>query len=1188
MSKKVDKKTSQLSNPFSTGGGGVIFETHIQAAFAILMLTNGFAPCLPPWPIKKIKLQEKYAGFDTDDLIVVVKHPDSDKKARLLAQIKHSICITKKDQTFGEVIQSAWNDFQNPSIFTVGIDSIALITGPLSATDTKDVRRILEWARESEDAKDFLIKVNLMNISSRTKIAKLKAFQAHIRNANAGIDVTDEQLWEFMKSFHLIGFDLDIKAGISLSLLHSLIGQYSPENSNFLWSKVVDEVQTANKNAGTISFETLSEDIRSTFQRRAEETIPDSFIKKQEIIKTFSWSDVRYASELAIAVLLGAWDEKNDEDKIAEEKLTNEDFTIWIRKIREILQQSESPLILKNGIWSITKRLEMWNALGPRLFNEHLDRLKEVAASVLKERNPMFDLPPDERYAASIHGKVLAHSHAIRKGLTESLALLGCHPKALTNCSFNRAKVTASLAVREIFADADWVLWASLNDLLPLLAEAAPKEFLEVIEVALQSNPCPFVELFVQEGNGINSGNYITGLLWALETLAWDKQYLIPVTIILGELAAIDPGGNWANRPDNSLTTIFLPWLPQTIAPVNKRKVALQTLQNELPEIAWKILLTLFPNQHKTSSGSHKPVWRRTIPEDWPKGITQKEYWEQITNYTDMAVEMAWQDIHKLSELIKHFDNLPLPALNNILGYLKSDDITNMPEKDRFPLWISLVDFVSKHKRYVDANWAIGPEIVEKINSIAELLAPQSPMRRYWRLFNRHDIDLYEENENIKEQSKKLEQHRQEAIREIIINNGFGAVIKFAESVKSSRHVGLTLGFITEENVDSTILPGLLETENNKLVQFVSGYILGKQHTHGRKWVDEINISSWTTEQTCQFLVHLPFTSETWKRTQQLLGKNESLYWKKVSVVPYQTESDLSFAIDRLISHGRPNAAISCLSRMLYDKQSMNNTSAVKALLAAVTSTEPANSKDLYDIVEIIKALQDDPNTNPDDLFLVEWAYLSLLDHTGYTSPKLLEQRLAVEPGFFCEVIRVIYRSKNVEKPFTEPSEQQKNIAWNAYQLLRAWKTPPGTLPDGSFSSKTLSEWLINVKLACKKSGHLDAALSTIGNVFIHMPPDPDGLWIHHTAANALNARDAKKIRDGFRIGIFNSRGIHWVDPTGKPEEEFAAKYRQRAEEVEIHGYHRLAATLRDLAYSYEREAEQIIEGHKIRGANKE
>ncbi|WP_177323563.1 hypothetical protein [Pseudomonas sp. GM55] len=35
------------SNPFSTGGGGVNFETRVQAAFAVALLAGWLAPALP-------------------------------------------------------------------------------------------------------------------------------------------------------------------------------------------------------------------------------------------------------------------------------------------------------------------------------------------------------------------------------------------------------------------------------------------------------------------------------------------------------------------------------------------------------------------------------------------------------------------------------------------------------------------------------------------------------------------------------------------------------------------------------------------------------------------------------------------------------------------------------------------------------------------------------------------------------------------------------------------------------------------------------------------------------------------------------------------------------------------------------------------------------------------------------------
>ena len=261
--------------------------------------------------------------------------------------------------------------------------------------------------------------------------------------------------------------------------------------------------------------------------------------------------------------------------------------------------------------------------------------------------------------------------------------------------------------MREILADADWIIWASLDDLLPLLAEASPVEFLDAVEKALKYEPCPFDMLFAQEGNGIMGRNYTTGLLWALETLAWDTNYLTRVIVILGELASRDPGGTWANRPANSLTTILLPWLPQTCAPVLKRQAAVATLLDEFPEVAWTLLLSLLPGSHQSSFGSHKPSWREMIDDNWKRQVNQKEYWEQINAYSELTVNAAKRDVSKLVELIKHLDNLPQPARDQILSYLRSDAIVSMAQTDRLGLWTELVDLVSRHRKYSSARWAL-------------------------------------------------------------------------------------------------------------------------------------------------------------------------------------------------------------------------------------------------------------------------------------------------------------------------------------------------------------------------------------------------------------------------------------------------------------------------------------------------
>jgi len=200
---------------------------------------------------------------------------------------------------------------------------------------------------------------------------------------------------------------------------------------------------------------------------------------------------------------------------------------------------------------------------------------------------------------------------------------------------------------------------------------------------------------------------------------------------------------------------------------------------------------------------------------------------------------------------------------------------------------------------------------------------------------------------------------------------------------------------------------------------------------------------------------------------------------------------------------------------------------------------------------------------------------VSLLDRHSDGSPITLENRLASDPGFFCELIQLIYRAKDAEPE--EPSEQRRNMATNAYRLLSSWRVVPGTRADGEFELDAFTGWLTAMEEIVNTSGHYDVAMIQLGDVLVNSPEGPDGLWIHPVIAEAMNKRERSSLRDGYSTGIYNSRGVHTVDPEAKPERALAEKYRQRADQVENAGYQRLATTLRGVVDSYDRDAERII-----------
>ena len=1178
----MDEK--QLSNPFSTGSGGARFEANIQATFVTLMLSGGYAPCLPAWPIVEIKLQGMVAGYATDDLIVFIENPANNQRRRILGQVKHSIAITAaaSNKVFREVVQAAWSDFNNPKSFTKGKDVIALISGPISATDTDGVNGLLDQARHTRDADEFLTQIGRAKFCSDNIRNKLAAFKAQLKVANNGEEVENEDLHEFLKHFHLLGYDLARKGSVVSSLLQSHIAQFNKDIPDKIWYQILHEVQEFNQSAGTITLDTLPEDLVDHFSEPKVTHIPKDLVKEEADVdfsdqpNATNWNQHASAKKLAIANLIGSWNESKDADIEVVMQIVGEDYSSWVEDLREALQIHDCPLAYKNGLWHFKSRKQSWEEFGGRIFDNHLDTFKAVALEVLRADDPSFELPGEERYAAAIHGKVLPHSGNLREGLAETLALIGGRASSLTNCSQGKAEAIALLSVRDLFEESDWIRWGSLNSLLPTISEASPDEFLSAVESAIAAKPSPFDTLFEQEDTGIFGRNYITGLLWALEGIAWEEAYLSRTAVVLAEIASLDPGGNWVNRPINSLADIFLPWLPHTLASVKKRQAALKTICAEQPEVGWKLLESLLPNQRTTTSGTHKPNWRETIPADWEKGVTHGEYWEQSRFCAELIVDHAGFDIGKLASLAGNYDHLPPPASESLRDKLTSDYCINLPEEERMPIWDALCKFIAHHRRFPEAEWSLEDKFLVPMEDIATQLAPKSPSLLNKRLFSEVDRYLYEGDGDWKEEQEKLFERRKAAVENILAEGGLHQVIEFASTVSNSHLVGEVLADIDQYDFDAELLPSLLDMSDQMLWPFVAAYAWRRRYMGGWHWFDDVDKTDWDPQQVALLLCALPFEKNAWDRAAQLLGENESEYWKNTSANTYQADGDVEYALEKLLEFDRPNAAIEGLSQYLFNKKEMNPSLACDALLALVQSEEPPERIDTYHITKIIKALQENPATDQDRLFQVEWAYVTLLNRHNDSSPTTLENRLASDPVFFCELIQMIYRAEDSE-PEEEPSEQHRNIATNAYRLLSSWSVVPGARTDAEFDPDEFTSWLSDAEEVVKASGHYDVAMIQLGNVLVNAPEEPDGLYIHPVIAEAMNDRERASLRDGYRTGILNSRGVHTVDPEAKPERALAEKYRQRAEEVEYAGYQRLATTLRDVAASYDRDAERII-----------
>ncbi len=1145
---------SQPSNPISTSGSGFHFEAHVQAMFVTLMLSGGLVPHMPPWPISRIKLQGRDEGYETDDVIVWLKDPTTGEERRLICQIKRTIHITKTDKPFKDSLQGMWEDF-NAEWFHKDRDILLLICRQSSFVDSEVGEFLINQAKSALNVEEFERKVRSANFGPVKRQEKLEIIREILEDAK-GAALAPQELLEFLKSFLILNIDLGTEYGMTLPLLLSHILPFQTGDPYYTWARIVEHVHNVGQIAGCIVKDNIPEDLRELFKPRSIIHIPIDLALPTELHgNPMSGQETL----LAQIMLVGAWDERSDSDRSFMDLLIGGN---WIDTARQALHPPYDVLTVKNGRWRVLDRETLWTQLGTFLYDEHLVRFSELTTMVLTEQDPALDMDINQRHLVGLKRRQLNCSAGLRKGLAEALAILSTRTEVLNNCSVGKIRDTVILTVRNILEGAGWKTWASLGELLPLLAEAAPTEFLQSIERTLRKIPSPFDEMFTQESGGLFGRTYISGILWALERLAWSEDYLARVSLLLGELAARDPGGSWSNRPINSLVSLFLPWFPQTLAGSDMRRAAVGSLVSEFPDVAWDLLRKLMPGACASVMSNNKPIWFLCVPESWEPEVSYKQ---DVAVYVDMIIKLAAENASRLRDILPISGTFSSTARDQF-----AEEMACLSTNDGgLELWESINHYLRKARRNkqedFDEAWLL------RLEELSVQLKPADPASRNREWFIQNTSYLYEGTGDWEEKKELLRDKRVAAIRDVFAVGGLEAIMSFADIVENAIEAGRATAVFLGAQGD-VLLPSK-HNASKKQQDFIAGYVNERFHQGSWNWVDTLDRTGWSLQESATLLCNLEFTSEAWERVRNWLGVHEEEYWSHVSVRPNE-EQALPIAAEKLLQVGRADEAVYCLHDLLQSGMSISTDLCIRALEAAIATGQLTQ---LYYYSELIKMLQENPDVSEAKLLDVEFKYLSLLEADDSSYPKTIEHCMAREPELFHYILTIVYSSDKIPS-VTEPNEEQRTKASIFFQLLHQWRTPPGTISDGSFVGAAVETWTQDVQTLCMESGHWEVACITIGTVMTYSPADEDGLWIHRAVAAELNKPDREGLRRGFEIGIRNRRGVHVVDPTGESERQLAEQYELQAKALDLAGYARFAATIRKLACSYRFEAEQASE----------
>lgn len=907
-----------------------------------------------------------------------------------------------------------------------------------------------------------------------------------------------------------------------------------------------------------------------------------------------AWASPAVARSILPALFAGGWNEKTG-DTVVVGQLAAKSYERFADDLTQWAHGTDPVVRNRAGIWYLVSREDAWNLLGRYVRSDDVERFYQAALEVLSTPDPRFELPSEQRWMAGVLGKKAAHSGPLRRGIAATLGLLGSRfdsesDGGVTDPAIDpNLRTVAARVVRELLrrANDDWTIWASLSDLLGELAEAAPDEFLGELEAGLRNPGAPISRLFTDqtdEGGGLGAmfaSSPHTGLLWALERLAWSPRYLGRVAELLAALAKRDPGGRLTNRPSASLKAIFRPWMPQTVASLDQRFRVLDALTKRDQQRAWEILRSTLPEFHGVGFYSARPAWRESWGVDRDKRVTHGEYETAVSGAVERLLRLAGTNGARWAALVEALPQLGSADHAAIVTGLSRLELKSLDPDSRHAIWDAIRRTVADHRAFPNADWRMPDERIADIDRLRERFSPSDAGTRYGWLFSwRADLPDAKtiRTSDHRAYEREVNEARVTAVRAVFAESGLAGLMGIAKVAERAQFVGNAAAeaAVLTESEDQLLIDHLGGEAHRD--EFARGYAMARQRAD-TGWVTAMLArirARLRPDQLAALLAVLPSDRASWALVEAMGEETERIYWEWQMYL--NVESDLEVAVEKLLRFGQVAKAVDFMG--LYGAKVRVRSALIleglEQLLSDGSQARRLSSSFGHYLGELLDALAEDVAVDRARIARLEWRFLPLLEGRE-RSPKILHAALAEDPSLFVQLIEAVFRREG--DPRIDESEikpEDRDRASRAYALLRSWRTVPGTRERGGVDEEKLREWVGEARRQLADARRSVIGDQEIGQMLSGAPADPDGTWPCAAVRSVIEEVRSDELENGLSIGLYNSRGVvsRSIGEGGVLERALAERYEGLAIAV-ADSAPRTGRMLRLIADSYRLEAQR-------------
>lgn len=852
------------------------------------------------------------------------------------------------------------------------------------------------------------------------------------------------------------------------------------------------------------------------------------------------WAQKEDLREIIPALLLGRWNENFVGDIKLMEKLSGKKYFDYLTILNKWKGFTNSPLIQIGETWRLTSPLDLWATMSSVLTLKDINELKESFLSAFKEGNPLIEFDEDVKFSKYLT-KPKTFSDWSREGLVQSLILLSRFGKSFNIPQLSEPQFWVDSIIRDLLHDAKGAFWISLNRELPLISEASPQSFLDAVNNSLSHEFPEVMDMFKEEQGLISPISHHTGLLWALEGLAWLPEYLRDASLILLKLSRLDPGGKLSNRPINSISEIFKPWHYQTLASYDERMSVLRSIVEDEKSVGWKLLVGMLPGHRDIAHSTNKMRWR-IFDKNTNLIHTIEETLRTYNSIVDMLIQFFDNNEEKFVQLINSSLNLPTDERRKLLDWA-SKVCFNVEQKE-FKVWESIRHILSHQRSYPDGERALPEDELQLLENLYSNTKPLDVVNQNIWLFNDHWPRFPEGSEyrrshgvnKLDDEQEIINEARVNAIKKIVEELGLEKTIDLRKRVKQPMALGDALAKVIF-NQDQIILVCKCLTDKERYVSFIHSFFFRKFFIESFDWIknlfEVLKKNGYDNDVLVNVLLPIPQSKQLWEFIA--IDENlESEYWSKMDphFYPISVEEKV-YGVQMLTKYRRFFSAIDSSAHFAEEMPSAILTDILtKAARGSNNDLDRINSSDIREIFESIEKREDiDKST----LIALEWIYLPFLDSFGRRSPKLLEEELTNNPIFFVDILKWIYPPKDNEELMNKEiegisKEMIQNRARQASQLLYSWKKVPGMKEDYTIQEAELNKWITSVRTLAEAQNRLDVADIHIGQILARYPESAPE-WPQEKIFKIIEETNSEVINRHYKSELYNKRGFTSRDP---------------------------------------------------------